>query len=139
MANLMEMSQAARAKVKKSDFIFPDRDPPAYPIPDEKHAVDALTFARWPNNKKDFKEVFAAVKKRYPAVAKRFMGGKFAKSESITFGDDPVLRERLESIGLLISEADSMSDPDPNSVAGMFVQEMCASKGNGKSKGKKKG
>lgn len=133
MSNLMEMSDAARSKVKKSDFIFPDRDPPAYPIPDKKHAMDALTFARWPNNKKDFKAVFAAVKKRYPGVADRFMGGKFAKNESVKLGDNPVIRERLESIRALVTEADAMcGEPEPGSVAGMFA-EMCASK-----KGKKK-
>jgi hypothetical protein len=135
MPNLNEkMSTEQRKKLKKSDFIFPDRDPPAYPIPNEKQAQYALTMARWPQNKKDFKAVFAAVKSKFPKVAKNFMGGKF---ESASMGDHPVLRERLESIRKIVAEADDLASVDPGSITGMFVQEMCSKHDKKKRKGKK--
>jgi hypothetical protein len=135
--NLMEkaLTPEQRAKIPKGDFIFPDRDPPAYPIHDAKHALDALTFARWPQNKKDFKTVLAAVKKRYPKVVATFKGGKY---ESVHMSDHPVLRERLESIRAIIAEADDLAACDPNSITGMFMQEMCGKKHGKKSQKKSK-
>jgi len=122
-----ELTPEQRKKIKKGDFVFPERR--GYPIDTEERAMDALTMARWPKNKKDFKMVFAAVKKRYPDVAKRFMDGKFTKKqESVKMGDHPVLRERLESIRALIAEADDLASCDPSSITGMFVQEMCDKK-----------
>ena len=135
---IQEMSDAERSKVKPSDFIFPERE--AYPIDTKKHATLALTYARWPDNKKDWPAVLAAVKKRWPEAVKEFKGGKFwkgKKNESVKLGDHPVLRERLEAIQAIVTEADELSNPDPDSVSAMFVQEMCKAK-KGK-KGKKKG
>ena len=86
-----------------------------------------MTYARWPKNKKDWPEVWAAVSERYPGVAKSFKGGKFwkkSKNESfgVKLGDLESIRERLSSVGSLIQEADEMPN-DPNSVAALFIRE----------------
>jgi hypothetical protein len=62
---------------------------------------------------------------------------KKPKQEAAKLGDDPVLRERLESIRGIIAEADDLASVDPGSITGMFMQEMCSKHDKKKRKVKK--
>jgi len=77
MSQVNEMSDTQRAKLPKKEFIFPERR--AYPINDFKHAMKALAYARWPDNKKDFDTVAKAVAKKFPEALRKFKGGRYAK------------------------------------------------------------
>ena len=61
-----KLSQEAKAKLKPSDFVFPDER--KWPIQDEKQAKVALTWATWPQHKEVKKQVVTAVLKKYPAL-----------------------------------------------------------------------
>lgn len=55
-------------------------------------------------------------------------GSRKPRHEGAKLGDDPVMRERLESIRNIVAEADDLASVDPNSITGMFMQEMCGKK-----------
>lgn len=134
MPNMSEMAQDTRDKLPTKDFALPaDR---LFPIQSAKQAMTALTYATWPVNKEHKAKVFKAVQKRWPEVWARFKGGKGKRrhrpQESVgTIGDQPGVRERLNAIRGLLSDARSMDRPqdvpgapeDPNSIAAMFAQE----------------
>ena len=63
------------SKKAKSEYVFPERK--AYPIGDERHAMLALVYSTWPNNKKDASEVRRKVFQRYPQLRTEFMDGKY--------------------------------------------------------------
>ena len=58
------MDPKERAKLKDSDFVFPDKR--SWPIHDEKHAKTALVWATWPQYKDLKKQIVAVVTKKYP-------------------------------------------------------------------------
>jgi hypothetical protein len=58
------MAQSTRERLPAEDFAIPERF--AYPIQSERQAVRALSFAEWPQNKKDRARVRRAVYARYP-------------------------------------------------------------------------
>ena len=59
-----KLSDSEKAKLKDSDFIFPDKR--SWPIHDEKHAKTALVWATWPQYKNIKNEIVSSVLKRYP-------------------------------------------------------------------------
>lgn len=74
------------SKKAKSEYVFPERK--AYPIGDEKHAMLALVYSTWPNNKKDASEVRRKVFQRYPQLRKEFMDGKYETRNAESFDAD---------------------------------------------------
>lgn len=62
---LAELTTKARSKLKKGDFVFPDKAPGSgsYPIPDKEHGGQALARAA---GKPEYAAVKGAVCKRYP-------------------------------------------------------------------------
>jgi len=71
------------SKKAKSEYVFPERK--AYPIGDEKHAMLALVYSTWPNNKKDASEVRRKVFQRYPQLRTEFMDGKYETRNAESF------------------------------------------------------
>ena len=71
------------SKKAKSEYVFPERN--AYPIGDEKHAMLALVYSTWPNNKKDASEVRRKVFQRYPQLRTEFMDGKYETRNAESF------------------------------------------------------
>ena len=61
-----KLSKRMRAKLPKSDFVFPSKR--SFPIPDIGHGRLALQYAQWPNNKKNLSKIKKAVFKRYPSL-----------------------------------------------------------------------
>jgi len=59
----MALTAEERAKLKPSDFVFPERR--AYPIHDPAHAVNALVRIKTYGTKTEGKKVYNAVCKRY--------------------------------------------------------------------------
>ena len=83
------------SKKAKSEYVFPERK--AYPIGDERHAMLALVYSTWPNNKKDASEVRRKVFQRYPQLRTEFMDGKYETrnaesfdAESCDYCEEPV-------------------------------------------------
>lgn len=71
------------SKKAKSEYVFPERK--AYPIGDERHAMLALVYSTWPNNKKDASEVRRKVFQRYPQLRTEFMDGKYETRNAESF------------------------------------------------------
>lgn len=61
---LEKLSDAEKAKLKDSDFVFSDTR--SWPIHDEKHAKTALVWATWPQYKDKKSAIIKAVIKKYP-------------------------------------------------------------------------
>ena len=61
---LEKLSAQERAKLKDSDFVFPDTR--SWPIYDEKHAKTALVWATWPQYKDKKAAIVKAVIAKYP-------------------------------------------------------------------------
>ncbi len=77
------------SKKAKSEYVFPERN--AYPIGDEKHAMLALVYSTWPNNKKDASEVRRKVFQRYPQLRTEFMDGKYETRNAESFGAEDMI------------------------------------------------
>jgi len=58
-----------RSRVKAKTFAIPSKR--KYPIPDVKHARNALARVRQHGTPKEKKQVYAAIKRKFPALAER--------------------------------------------------------------------
>jgi hypothetical protein len=64
----MKLSEAARAKLRATAFVFPGRR--AYPIEDESHARNALARVSQFGSVSEQARVRAAVHRKYPGIGK---------------------------------------------------------------------
>lgn len=64
---MAKLSYKVRAKLSKSQFVFPGKAPGSgsYPIPDAAHARDALARS---SGKPEHGAVVAAVKRKFPKI-----------------------------------------------------------------------
>jgi hypothetical protein len=63
---MAKLTAAERDALPSSDFAIPEGR--KYPIPDEEHARDALARVEADGTDSEKREVFTAVKTRYPAM-----------------------------------------------------------------------
>ncbi len=61
-----KLTKSMRAKLPKSDFIFPRKR--SFPIPDLGHGKLALQYAQFPNNRKNLAKIKKAVIERFPRL-----------------------------------------------------------------------
>lgn len=66
---MAELSYRARKRLADSDFAIPSKR--KYPITDESHARNALARVAAYGSPKEREEVYAAVKRKYPALWRR--------------------------------------------------------------------
>jgi len=126
-----KLSAAERKRLSPADFALPKER--KYPIQSAQQAKVALTYARWPDNLSDWPEVWKAVKKRWPKVAKSFNGGQFWKEDrgDAVLGSMPHIAEKLNAVRALVAEASGegyvdnelpMPPEHPDSIAAMFAR-----------------
>jgi hypothetical protein len=60
------LTDAERNRLPKSDFAMPSER--KYPMPNTYYAKKALTYAKWPNNRGDLREVERNVLAKYPSL-----------------------------------------------------------------------
>ena len=60
------LTEAERNRLPKSDFAMPSER--KYPMPNTYYAKKALTYAKWPNNRGDLREVERNVLAKYPSL-----------------------------------------------------------------------
>ena len=60
------LTDAERNRLPKSDFAMPSER--KYPMPNTYYAKKALTYAKWPNNRGDLREVERNVLNKYPSL-----------------------------------------------------------------------
>jgi len=60
------LTEAERNRLPKSDFAMPSER--KYPMPNTYYAKKALTYAKWPNNRGDLREVERNVLDKYPSL-----------------------------------------------------------------------
>lgn len=67
---MAELSEEQRARLPKSDFVFPDKAPGSgsYPIPDERHARNALARVEQHGSPAERRKVIAAVSRKFPDI-----------------------------------------------------------------------
>jgi hypothetical protein len=70
MRAMAELTSKERARLPRSQFVFPERapGPGSYPIPDEAHARNALARVSQHGTAEEKRRVRAAVRRRFPEI-----------------------------------------------------------------------